>query len=48
MLWKRDKIMKKMGIEKMLSSFRRRESLRCEIESGEKARRPFILRSPIF
>jgi hypothetical protein len=48
MLWKRDKIKKKMGIEKMCSSFRRTESLRCEIQSEEKSRRPFILRSPIF
>jgi hypothetical protein len=48
MLWKRDKIKKKMGIEKMHFFFKRRESLRCDIHSWENDRRPFIQRSPIF
>jgi hypothetical protein len=48
MLWKTDKIKKKMGIEKIHFFFKRRESLRCDIHSWEKAPRPFILRSPIF
>jgi hypothetical protein len=48
MLWKRDKIKKNMGIEKLLTSSERRDRLKSEIQSWDKSPQNVYLEVPDF
>jgi hypothetical protein len=48
MIWKRDKIKKNMGIEKLLISSGSRDRLRAGIHAKTDSKKTCVMKSPVF